>query len=59
MSYGKKMTPYIIAQGQRIIQLSVNIIFRDTYLFMGVELSQLSSTLRLSQTFKKEIFSTF
>ena len=53
----QNLSPNIIAQGQKIIQLSVNnIIFRDTYLFMGVKLSKLPSTMGLQDTLKKGDF---
>ena len=53
----QNLSPNIIAQGGKVIQLSVNnIIFRDTYLFMGVKLSKLPSTMGLQDTLKKGDF---
>jgi len=53
----QKLVPHIIAQGQKIMQLTVNnIIFRDTFLFMGVRLADLPATLGLNESLKKGDF---
>jgi hypothetical protein len=50
-------SPSIIAQGQKIVQMTIgNIIFRDTYLFMGVKLAKLPKTMGLQDTLKKGDF---
>ena len=53
----QNLSPGIIAQGQKIIQLTVNnIIFRDTYLFMGGKLADLPKTMGLQDNLKKGDF---
>ena len=53
----ERITPQIIAQGAKIIQMTVkNIVFRDTYLFMSVKLAKLPATMGLQGNLKKGDF---